>query len=166
VAVSPSNSYRAIDGWVYIIALQQKMWERFCRAAGRADLLDDRRALTVQSRAANTDWVDEQVAAWVKEKTVAQVVDTLAPAGVPVGPIQTIPQAAKDPHLWARQMLVETDDREGGKSFVAGLTVKFSETPGAVGPIPRPGEHNQEIYCGLLAHSSAELDEWRAQGVI
>jgi crotonobetainyl-CoA:carnitine CoA-transferase CaiB-like acyl-CoA transferase len=164
--VSPSNTYRASDGWVYIIAVQQKMWQRFCRAARRPELINDVRAANVQSRAKNSDWVDGEVAAWVQQRTVAEVVDTLAPAGVPVGPVQTVEQAAKDPHLWERQMLVDTDDGQGGKTYVAGLTVKFSETPGAVGPIPKPGQHNDEVYCGLLGHSAAELETWRTDGVI
>jgi crotonobetainyl-CoA:carnitine CoA-transferase CaiB-like acyl-CoA transferase len=165
-ALSPANTYRARDGWVYIIAVQQKMWERFCRAAGRQDLTEDPHAASVQSRGSNKDWIDEQVASWVKDRTVAEVVEKLAPAGVPVAPVQTIAQAAHDPHLWERQMLVETDDRKGGKTYVAGLTVKFSDTPGKIGPIPLPGEHNQEIYCALLGHAPSELAKWRTEGVI
>jgi len=165
-ALAPSNTYRAQDGWVYIIAVQQRMWERFCRAAARPDLANDERATSVHSRTENIDWVDEQVASWVKDRTVAEVVEALGPAGVPVAPVQTIPEAARDPHLWERKMLVETDDRRGGKTYVAGLTVKFSDTPGAVGAIPTPGEHNQEIYCGLLGHAPAELEKWRSDGAI
>jgi crotonobetainyl-CoA:carnitine CoA-transferase CaiB-like acyl-CoA transferase len=164
--ISPSNTYEARDGWVYILAVQQKMWEKFCRAARREDLLNDPRVAGVQKRASNSAWVDQQVAEWAKERTVAEIVEILAPAGVPVAPVQTIPQAAVDPHLWERKMLVETDDREGGKTFVAGLTVKFSQTPGAVGPIPTAGEHNEEIYCGLLGHAAAELNAWKSEGVI
>src|SRR5262249_48653467 len=108
--LAPANTYRACDGWVYIIAVQQRMWERFCHAAGRDELSKDPRAASVHSRGSNTEWVDEQVAAWVKDRTVAEVVEKLAPAGVPVAPVQTIAQAAHDPHLWERQMLVETDD--------------------------------------------------------
>jgi crotonobetainyl-CoA:carnitine CoA-transferase CaiB-like acyl-CoA transferase len=165
-ALSPANTYRARDGWVYIIAVQQRMWERFCRAAGREELAEDPRASSVQSRASNSDWVDDQVASWVKDRTVAEIVEKLAPAGVPVAPVQTIAQAAHDPHLWERQMLVETDDQSRGKTYVAGLTIKFSDTPGAVGRIPTPGEHNEEIYCGLLGHNRSELEKWRDQGVI
>jgi crotonobetainyl-CoA:carnitine CoA-transferase CaiB-like acyl-CoA transferase len=58
------------------------------------------------------------------------------------------------------------DDRKGGKAFVAGLMVKFSETPGTVGPIPKPGGHNHEILRELLGHSPSELEAWRAEGVI
>jgi crotonobetainyl-CoA:carnitine CoA-transferase CaiB-like acyl-CoA transferase len=44
--------------------------------------------------------------------------------------------------------------------------VKFSETPGAVGPIPKAGEHNEDIYCGLLGHSAADIKTWREEGVV
>jgi crotonobetainyl-CoA:carnitine CoA-transferase CaiB-like acyl-CoA transferase len=164
--LAPSNTYKTKDGWVFIIAVQQKMWDRFCRATKREDLMIDPRASSVSERAKNGDWIDAQVAAWARDKTVAEIVETLAPKGVPCGPVSTIPQAAKDPHLWERKMLVETDDRDGGKTYVAGLTVKFSETPGAVGPIPNPGEHNEDIYCGLLGHSAADVKTWREEGVV
>ena len=61
--VPPSNSYRAQDGWIYIVAVQQKMWDRLCRAAGREDLIDDPRSSSVQARTANMEWVENQVAA-------------------------------------------------------------------------------------------------------
>ena len=44
----------------------------------------------------------------------------------------------------------------------------LSETPGTIrnaGPA-RPGQHNDEIYRGLLGRSEAELDGLRAEGVI
>ena len=63
-------------------------------------------------------------------------------------------------------MLVDSQDPDGGKTFVPGLTVKFSDTPGAVGPIPRPGEHNEEVYCGWLGCTTADLARWKEEGAI
>ena len=63
-------------------------------------------------------------------------------------------------------MLVETEEPESGRTFVPGLTVKFSDTPGAVGPIPRPGQHNSEIYCGLLGCTPDDLKRWGQERVI
>jgi crotonobetainyl-CoA:carnitine CoA-transferase CaiB-like acyl-CoA transferase len=102
----------------------------------------------------------------VQEKTVAEIVAILERAEVPVAPVHSIAQAAHDPHLRERQMLVEIEDKETGRTFVPGLTVKFSDTPGAIGPIPRPGEHNQEVYCDLLGYSTKELTLWQEEGVI
>jgi len=164
--IAPSNSYLAKDGWVYILAVPQDMWARFCKGIGREELPSDPRFASIAARGAHIEEIDALVSAWVQDKTVAEVVETLERAEVPVGPVQTIAQAARDPHLWERKMLVETADPEAGRTFVPGLTVKFSDTPGAIGLIPRPGEHNEEVYCGLLGHSPADLTNWREEGVI
>jgi crotonobetainyl-CoA:carnitine CoA-transferase CaiB-like acyl-CoA transferase len=164
--IAPCNAYLARDGWVYILAVPQDMWARFCRGIGQEELLNDPRFSSIASRAAHIADIDAVVAAWVQEKTVAEVVEILERAEVPVAPVQTIAQAARDPHLWERQMLVEIEDRETGRTYVPGLTVKFSDTPGAIGPIPRPGEHNEEVYCGWLGHSPADLTNWQNEGVI
>ncbi len=164
--IAPCNTYQAKDGWVYILAVPQDMWARFCRGIGQEELISDSRFSSIASRSNHTREIDEMVFAWVKDKTVAQVVEILEQAEVPVGPVHTISQAAQDPHLWERKMLVEIEDKETSRTFVPGLTVKFSETPGAIGPIPQPGEHNEEVYCQLLGHSSDDLKSWLEEGAI
>ncbi|MBI3796259.1 MAG: CoA transferase [Deltaproteobacteria bacterium] len=164
--IAPCNTYKARDGWVYLLAVPQHMWGRVCRAIGREDLQDDPRFATIPGRATHAEEIDAMVAAWVKDKTVAEVVTILERAEVPVGPVHTIAQAAQDPHLWERKMLVESEDPDTGRTFVPGLTVKFSDTPGAVGPIPRPGEHNEEVYCRLLGHHPQDLTSWQKEGAI
>jgi len=45
--------------------------------------------------------------------------------------------------------------------------IKVSETPGRVRWLaPLPGEHNEEVFVGLLGHSPDDLARWRAEGVI
>ncbi|MGE0820531.1 MAG: CaiB/BaiF CoA transferase family protein [Candidatus Binatia bacterium] len=164
--IAPCNTYQAKDGWVYLLAVPQHMWDRFCRGIGREDLINDPRFSSIPARSAHTGEIDAIVAEWVREKTVAEVVAVLEQAEVPVAPVQSVAQAAHDPHLQARQMIVEAEDPDAGRTFVPGLTVKFSDTPGAVGPIPRPGEHNEEIYCSLLGCTPDDLTRWREERVI
>jgi crotonobetainyl-CoA:carnitine CoA-transferase CaiB-like acyl-CoA transferase len=164
--IAPANTYRAKDGWVYLLAIPQDMFGKFCRGIGREDLLTDARFASIAARGAHSRDLDTLVADWVREKTVAEVVTTLERAEVPVAPVHSIPQAAHDPHLWERKMLVETEEPESGRTFVPGLTVKFSDTPGAVGPIPRPGQHNSEIYCDLLGCTPDDLKRWGQERVI
>ena len=164
--IAPANTYRAKDGWVYLLAIPQDMFGKFCRGIGREDLLSDPRFTSIAARGAHIRDLDTLVADWVREKTVAEVVTTLERAEVPVAPVHSISQAAHDPHLWERKMLVEADDPESGRTFVPGLTVKFSATPGAVGVIPRPGQHNNEIYCNLLGCAPDDLTRWRDERVI
>lgn len=164
--IAPANTYRAKDGWVYLLAVPQDMFGKFCRGIEREDLLTDSRFASLAARGAHARDLDTLVADWVREKTVAEVVAILERAEVPVAPVHSIPQAAHDPHLWERKMLVETEDPEGGRTFVPGLTVKFSDTPGAVGPIPRPGQHNNEIYCDLLGYKPEEVERWSNEKII
>lgn len=164
--LAPCNTYHAKDGWVYILAVPQHMWDRFCRGIGREDLIDDERFSSIPGRASHADEVNTLVEGWIKDKTVAEVVQILEQAEVPVGPVHSISQAAQDPHLWERKMLVEIEDKEKGKTYVPGLTVKFSDTPGKIGPIPQPGEHNSEVYCEWLGHADADMTRWREAGVI
>ena len=164
--IAPANTYRTKDGWVYLLAIPQDMFGKFCRAIGREDLLADARFASIAARGAHSRDLDTLVADWVREKTVTEVVATLERAEVPVAPVHSIPQAAHDPHLWERKMLVEAEDPESGRTFVPGLTVKFADTPGAVGSIPRPGQHNNEIYCDLLGCTPDELKRWGEERVI
>ena len=164
--IAPCNTYQAKDGWVYILAVPQHMWGRFCRGIGREELIDDERFSSIARRASHAAEVNALVDAWARDKTVAEVVQVLEQAEVPVGPVHTIPQAAHDPHLWERHMLVETEDHEQGRTYVPGLTVKFSDTPGKIGPIPQPGEHNSEVYCEWLGHTEAALTRWKEEGIV
>ena len=86
--------------------------------------------------------------------------------GVPVAPVRTIPEVAKDPHLWEREMLVKMDDPIAGEMYVPGVTVKMSRTPGHAGPVPMPGQHTDEVLGRLLGYDKTALDELRRGGVI
>ena len=163
--ISPCNAYQATDGWIYILAVPQDMFGRFCKGVGREDLLADERFSSIAGRGKHAKEIDGLVAEWVKARTVAEVSAVLEQAEVPFAPVHSIAQAAKDPHLWERQMLVEIED-QGETTYVPGLTVKYSDTPGAIGTIPQPGDHNQEVYCGLLGYTPDDLADWREAGVI
>jgi len=164
--VAPCNTFQARDGWVYILAIPQHMWARLCRGIGRQDLVADGRFSSMRGRAVHSREINMIVEDWVRHLTVSEVVQRLKEAEVPVGPVHSIAQAANDAHLWDRGMLVEATDPDEGKTYVPGLTIKFSETPGRVGPIPSPGQHNREFFVDKLGHSEEQIDEWKAAGVI
>ena len=86
--------------------------------------------------------------------------------GIPVAPVQTIPEVAKDPHLWEREMLVKMDDPVAGEMYVPGVTIKMSKTPGRLGPVPTPGQHTDQVLHDVLGYDDAAILALRQQGAV
>jgi crotonobetainyl-CoA:carnitine CoA-transferase CaiB-like acyl-CoA transferase len=86
--------------------------------------------------------------------------------GIPAAPVRTIPEVAKDPHLWEREMLVKMEDPVAGEMYLPGATVKLSKTPARVGPVPTPGQHTDEVLGRLLGYNRHTLAELRTAGAI
>ena len=85
------------------------------------------------------------------------------------GPINTVAEVVNDPQLRARDMLVEHFDERLQRNVLGpGIVPVLSESPGRLrnaGPA-RPGEHNDDVYVGLLGKTAEELEKLRAQEVL
>jgi formyl-CoA transferase len=168
--IAPSNIYPTADGsWVVIAANQDTVFRRLCAAMGRPELAADDRFADHVARGRNQDELDEIIGAWATQRHPADIIATLSEAGVISGPINTVAEVVNDPQLRARGMLVEHfDERINRPVLGPGVVPVLSETPGTIrnaGPA-RPGQHNDEIYRGLLGRGDAELEALRAQGVL
>jgi crotonobetainyl-CoA:carnitine CoA-transferase CaiB-like acyl-CoA transferase len=104
------------------------------------------------------DLIDQVIKEWVAQRTVAEVISVLESARVPCGVVNTIDKLENDPQVTARNMLVNVDYPGLGNIPLPGTPIKLSLTPGSVrSRAPKIGEHNEEIYCGLLGFSRKEL---------
>lgn len=83
-------------------------------------------------------------------------------------PLANAADIADDPQLKARDYFVTVDHAGLGRQFtLPGAFAKMSETPvGPQGAAPQLGQHNHEIYGGLLGLSKTEIVELCAAGVI
>ena len=152
--------YKAKDGWVVIAAAGRDMASRLMKIVGGPD---DDTPLAGSSPAAERR---AKIDAWCAARSVDEVCKTLMDAGIPVAPVRTIPEVAKDPHLWAREMLVKQPDAVAGEMYLPGATVKLSKTPARVGVVPTPGQHTDEVLGDVLGYDRAALDALRAAGAI
>ncbi|MGY4652667.1 CaiB/BaiF CoA transferase family protein [Mycobacterium sp. URHB0021] len=168
--IAPSNIYPTVDGnWVVIAANQDTVFRRLCAAMGRDELATDERFANHVARGRNQDELDKIIGDWAAVRRPADIISILGAAGVISGPINTVAEVVTDPQLLARGMIAEHFDERVGRTVLGpGVIPVLSETPGTIrsaGPA-RPGQHNDEVYRGLLGKSDAELDSLRAEGVL
>jgi formyl-CoA transferase len=168
--IAPSNIYRSADGsWVVIAANQDTVFRRLCDAMGRPELADDDRFVSHGARGRNQDELDAIIGQWAATRAPDDIIDTLSAAGVIAGPINTVAEVVRDPQFLARGMLVEHLDEGAGRTVLGpGVVPVLSATPGGVrsaGPA-RPGQHNDEIYRGLLGMSAGDLAALAGKGVL
>jgi crotonobetainyl-CoA:carnitine CoA-transferase CaiB-like acyl-CoA transferase len=155
--------YKAKDGYVVISASGRAMAARLIQIATGDEAAG---AEGFTSRVGAGDARKQAVAKWCAENTVDHIVSTLLAAEIPVAPVKTIPQAAEDPHLWEREMLVKMPDALAGEIHVPGATIKMSKTPGRVGHVPTPGEHTDELLSSILGYDKPTLQELRTANII
>jgi formyl-CoA transferase len=165
---APLDNWETKDGkWICIIAAGDGLFPRLCRAMGRPDLLDDPRFATMATRAAHGDEINGVVAAWCRERTSREIQDVLEAHEVPFGVAYSVADIFADPHVAARGDIVSVDDPVIGPVRMQGVYPRFARTPGAVRRgAPRLGEHNDEIYGGLLGLGAEERAELARAGVI
>jgi crotonobetainyl-CoA:carnitine CoA-transferase CaiB-like acyl-CoA transferase len=152
--------YRVKDGWVVIAAAGREMAARLMTIVGGPA---DDTPLAGSSPAGDRR---AKIEAWCAAHTVDEVCAALHEAGIPAAPVRTIPEVAKDPHLWEREMLVKMEDAVAGEMYLPGATVKLSKTPARVGPVPTVGQHTDEVLGGLLGYDRAALAALRNTGAI
>lgn len=159
--------YPAVDGHVIILPGLQSHWERMVRVMGREELLDDPRVNTLPARLDNLEYAAGIIAEWSRDHTVQEVVERLEAAQITVSPILNFAQVLKNEHIRERDMVAEVEHPTLGPIKSFGVGPKFSLTPAKLRQAaPRLGEHNREIYQGVLELSDLEMEELRGQKVI
>ena len=168
--IAPSNIYRtADDSWVVIAANQDTVFRRLCGAMGQPELATDDRFVNHVARGRNQDELDKIIGDWAAHRQPADIIETLSQAGVISGPINTVAEVVQDPQLLSRGMIADHwDERVSRNVKGPGVVPVLSESPGTIrcAGSARPGQHNQEIYGGLLGHSAGEIAQLQTEGVL
>ena len=166
----PGTTYPCHPGgpndYVYIF-VQPQMWKPFVGVIGRPELLDDPRFASEAARWEHRDLVDALVTEWTGTRDKHEVMRLMGAAGVPCGACQDTGEVLDDPHLKAREMIVDIEHQDTGETWrTVGCPLKLSDSPAVVSRPPRLGEHSAELLgelCGVAAEDVARL---RGEGVI
>jgi formyl-CoA transferase len=168
--IAPSNIYRTADGsWVVIAANQDTVFRRLCAAMDQPELATDERFANHTARGRNQDELDAIIGEWAARRQPGEIIATLGEAGVISGPINTVAEVVTDPQLNARGMIADHYDERIERNVKGpGVVPVLSATPGTIrnAGSARPGQHNDEVYSGLLGKSAAEVAALRSQGIV
>lgn len=166
--VAPSNVYPTGDGQMVLIAANQDtVFGRLAEAMGQPGLAQDPKYATHGARGANQAELDALVGRWTASLTRTEVLAAMEKFGVPAGLIYRAPEMLDDPHFKARDAIVPTQHPDFGELRMQNVAPKLSETPGGIRtPAPAMGQHNEEVYLGLLGMARERYDALAASKVI
>ncbi len=168
VTASPSGTFRTRDGLLNIAANKQEQFEAVCRVVGRPELIDDARFHDRQSRLQHRF----ELKAALEEAMAAQSTDEwwrlFNQAGVPAGPVYSVPQALEHPQVAERGMIGSFDDAPGVGRAIRLVRTGFKvngQAPRVDTPPPTLGQHSEEILSSL-GYSPEEIQSLRTEKAI
>jgi formyl-CoA transferase len=126
------------------------VWEALAAKIGRADLLDDPRYATPESRLPHLWQIFAMVEEWTLTKDKWEAFRELNAIQVPCGPVLDFKDLIEDPDLQSSGMVVDVEHPERGSFKTVGCPFTLSESPVEVTRPPLLGEHNEEILQELI----------------
>jgi crotonobetainyl-CoA:carnitine CoA-transferase CaiB-like acyl-CoA transferase len=165
--IVPTNTYLcADDKYVVIGANGDSLFKRLMDAIGRPDMAQDERLAENSGRVQHEREIDAAITAWTCAHDSQVVLETLAKATVPSGPIYNAADMLGDPHFQARG-LFETVELHDRSLKIPAIVPKLERTPGRTEwPGPALGAHNCEVLMDLLGLTTSDIERLRTAKVV
>ena len=165
--IVPTNTYECADGkYVIIGGNGDSIYKRLMHAVGRDDLGEDPRMANNAGRVDHEPEIDAAIAAWIRQRDSDDVLNILAAAEVPSGPIYDAADMMADEHFQASG-LFEQVEVNGRSLAIPAIPPFLSDTPGATQwPGPEIGAHNDHVLHDMLGIDAATMVRYKAEGII
>jgi len=165
--LTPYEAFSARDGWFVLGAANERQWGLLCDLLRRPDMKTDSRFAANRDRVTNRDVLVAELNKTFSERDVDDWLADLIEAGLPCGPINSIPQVFDHPQARAREMILESEHPTAGTVRLTGFPYKLSGTPAEIHrPPPLLGEHTEEVLTDLLGYSAEGVASLREKGTI
>jgi crotonobetainyl-CoA:carnitine CoA-transferase CaiB-like acyl-CoA transferase len=167
-AAAPGDTFETADGKYLILTVSgDSLFTRLCQAIGAPQLASDPAYSTHEKRFENILVLNGFVSEWIGARTAQEAGAVLDRHGIPYSPVLTIHDIFDDPHFRARENLIPVSNVRFGSVLTPGIVPKLSETPGGVTcGAPHMGEHNEDVFQGLLGLSAEQMETLRRNNII
>jgi crotonobetainyl-CoA:carnitine CoA-transferase CaiB-like acyl-CoA transferase len=161
----PSQTFRTKDGYLVIMCMKEKFWQRLVHRVGLGRLLDDPRFRTFQDRLTHRGELVGLLQRVLESKTTAEWLVVMR-GHVPCAPVHTIAEALHDEQVKAREMVIAVNHPQFGALREVGCPIKMSDVQPRYEPASPLGGDTGELLRTLLEMSEAEITALRQQGVV
>ena len=164
---TPYQAYKTSDGYVTVGAGNDKLWKLFCASVcEKPEWLTDPRFEMASIRLKNIDALEREIEMVFGVETTAHWVEKLDAAGIPGGPVYGYDEILRDPHIAARNMVVDIDHPKIGPMKTLGLPIKSTGELTAIRkPAPWLGQHSDDVLRSI-GYGADEIDALHRDAVI
>jgi crotonobetainyl-CoA:carnitine CoA-transferase CaiB-like acyl-CoA transferase len=155
----PFQAFETSDGWIVIACPKEKFWRRLADTIGRPELGTGELYATFASRRDNADTLLPILDAVFVTRPALEWLVELRAAGVPCGPVNTVPEALADPQTAARGMIVETEHLRFGTVRQVRSAVRVGESIPEYRRAPQRNEDADYVLRDLLGYGDDRVAE-------
>ena len=165
--VVPYQAFHARDRHFVLAVGNDGQFRTLARIIGAPELAEDERFATNPARVQNRALLVLELEKLFSSRDAGYWLDLCLDAGIPAGPINTVPQALADPHVASRSVILEIPHPTAGSVRLIAPPYKLSGTPAMVNRHPPLlGEHTAEVLRELLNLAEDEIADLRGLGAI
>jgi crotonobetainyl-CoA:carnitine CoA-transferase CaiB-like acyl-CoA transferase len=155
---APYQAIQTADGWINIGAANQANWLRMVEVIGTPELAEDPRFVNNAERMQHLPALIKILTKSFKQRSTTDWLTRLETVGVPAGPVLSIGEMLQDPQVLARDLVVDVEHSNLGRTKALGSPVKFSRTPTKINRgAPLLGEHTREILSEY-GYSNSDIE--------
>ena len=159
LSIVPFQNFPTADGWIVVACPKQKLWESFCHAIGRGELLDDPAYASVTLRDENRESLLATLYETLATRSASEWLEILARADVPSGPINDVGTALQDEQVGARRAIEEYEHALLGTVRRVRSPLRLSGPRPDAERAPYRGEHTRETLARLCEIGPEEFEE-------
>ena len=166
-SIVPYQVFRTKDRPIAIAVANDKLWINFCKLIGKAEWIEDSRFESNPKRVENREVLLPLIAEVMARETCDRWIELFVERAIPCGPVNDMQHLFSDPQVLHRGMIAETPHPTIGTLRLAGIPIKYSDTPGAIRrPPPLLGEHTDAVLAEVLGYEPRRIAGLRRREAI
>ena len=155
------------DSWLSVAVRTEEEWQGLKRAMGDPDWAGTSEFASRYARLQHRQELEAHLSRWTAERKAEETAELLQSHGVAAIPVMGAEDRLFNEHFRERGLYSDIEHPSLGAEPIFNIMWNLSETPPSIRRhAPLLGEHNQEIFGGLLGLSEEEIHQLEEDHVL